>query len=69
MTSGSLLRVVLADDEPIAQRRLERLLGRTGLVEIVGLTGDCDQTVEAVKRLRPDLLLLDVQMPGATGSP
>ena len=61
------LRVVIADDEPLARRRLSRLLLRTGQVEIVGEAIDCDHCVETVLRLRPDLLLLDVEMPGGSG--
>ncbi|MFV0301540.1 MAG: LytR/AlgR family response regulator transcription factor [Paracoccus sp. (in: a-proteobacteria)] len=67
MTGRSPLRVLIADDEPIARRRLARQLARTGMAEVIGEAGDFDQTVQAVRMLRPDLLLLDVQMPGGDG--
>ncbi|MFV0384776.1 LytR/AlgR family response regulator transcription factor [Paracoccus sp. (in: a-proteobacteria)] len=61
------LRALIADDEPIARRRLARLLGQATGVSVIGEAGDGDQTVRAVQSLRPDLLLLDVQMPGGDG--
>ena len=61
------MRVVIADDEAIARRRLARLLSRVDGVALAGEAVDCDTTVETVRRLRPDLLLLDVQMPGGDG--
>lgn len=61
------LRVLIADDEAIARRRLARLLARLDGITLAGEAIDCDTTVEAVQRLRPDLLLLDVQMPGGDG--
>lgn len=67
MTEDSLIRALIADDEPIARRRLARLLARLANVVIVGEAGDCDQTLAAVRQLRPDLLFLDIQMPGGDG--
>lgn len=61
------MRVLIADDEPIARRRLARLLADLDDVTVLGEVGDCDQAVAAVRRLRPDLLLLDIQMPGGDG--
>lgn len=67
MSADSRLRVLIADDEPIARRRLARQLLRTGMVDLIGEAGDVAQTVRAMQMLRPDLLLLDVQMPGGDG--
>ncbi len=67
MTDLAPCRVLIVDDEPLARRRLRRLLeGRPG-VEIVGEAGDGRSAVEAVQTLRPDLLFLDVQMPHLDG--
>lgn len=65
--SARTLRVLIADDEPLARARLEDLLRRDPAVEIVGTAADGDEAVDEIGRLRPDLVFLDVQMPGKTG--
>src|SRR5438094_814565 len=66
MAEGKV-RALVVDDEPLARRRLCRLLRAAPAVELVGECGDGAAAVEAVERLAPDLLLLDVQMPGVDG--
>lgn len=61
------LRVVLADDEELAVRQLQRLLGSYPAVEVVGVAGDGEQAVELVDRLLPDLVFVDIEMPGLNG--
>src|SRR5262249_53415620 len=61
------LRTLIVDDEPLARRRLRRLLRAAPCVELVGECGDGVAAVEAVERERPDLLLLEVQMPELDG--
>lgn len=61
------LRVVVADDEPLARRRMRSLLARDGGVEVVAECASGPEAVEAVGAHRPDVLFLDVQMPGMTG--
>lgn len=63
----SALRVVVADDEPLARRRLRSLLRRHPEVEVVAEAASGPDAVEAVREHRPDVLFLDVQMPGMTG--
>jgi len=65
--SQPLLRVVIADDEPLGRMRLRRLLEAQPDVEIVGVVADGASAIEAVQRLSPDLLFLDVEMPRKTG--
>ena len=61
------MRVLLVDDEPAALERLSALLGQLDDVEIVGLARDGREAAEAVEALRPDLVLLDIQMPERSG--
>ncbi len=67
MSSPATLRAVLVDDEPLARRLLRSLLDREQDIEVVAECGDGEQAVEAVHRERPDLLFLDIQMPGMDG--
>jgi two-component system, LytTR family, response regulator len=61
------VRILIVDDEAPARSRLRKLLGGYPECEIVGEAGDGLRAVSEAERLRPDLLLLDVQMPGLTG--
>jgi two-component system LytT family response regulator len=61
------LRVLIVDDEPLARMRLEDLLRHESDVQIVGTADNGRAAIEGIRRLRPDLVFLDVQMPGATG--
>lgn len=61
------VRTLVADDEPLARKRLARLLEREPGVELVASCGSGPETVAAVQRHTPDLLFLDVQMPGLDG--
>ena len=65
--AGKTIRVVIADDEPLAIQRLEDLLAKEDGVEIVATPSNGDDAVDAIRELRPDLVFLDVQMPGRTG--
>lgn len=61
------LRAVIIDDEPLAIRRLEQALDPIGQVEVVGSAPDGRRGLELVKALAPELVFLDVQMPGLDG--
>ncbi|MEA2235827.1 MAG: two-component system, LytTR family, response regulator [Thermoanaerobaculia bacterium] len=65
--SEKTLRVLIADDELLARQRIEDLLAKEHGVEIVGTASTGTEAVEKVRELKPDLLFLDVQMPGLTG--
>ncbi|HET7274705.1 MAG TPA: LytTR family DNA-binding domain-containing protein [Longimicrobiaceae bacterium] len=67
MTSSESLRVLIVDDELLARQRLEDLLEKEERVEIVGMIDNGTSAVEAIRTLKPDLVFLDVQMPGMTG--
>jgi two-component system LytT family response regulator/two-component system response regulator LytT len=61
------LRTVLVDDERLAREELGFLLGQLGGVDVVGQAGNGVEALAAIDRLQPDLVFLDVQMPGLTG--
>ena len=67
MGEQPLLRVLIVDDEPLGRRRVAGLLREQPGVEIVGMIGDGASAVEAIRKLAPDLVFLDVQMPGMSG--
>jgi two-component system, LytTR family, response regulator len=67
MTSERPLRVLIVDDEHLARQRLKDLLQREEGVEIIGMADNGAAAVEAIDSLEPDLVFLDVQMPGMTG--
>src|SRR5262245_16470058 len=62
-----MMRAVLVDDEQLARDELGFLLGQLGAVEVIGQAGNGVEALSAIDRLRPDLVFLDVQMPGLTG--
>ncbi|MHA6783349.1 response regulator [Pseudonocardia saturnea] len=64
---GVAVRVVLADDEPLMRAGLRTVLEAGGTVRVVGEADDGDALLEQVHRHRPDVVLVDVQMPGAGG--
>lgn len=61
------MKALLVDDEPPARRELRRMLAIFPWIEIVGEAGNIDDAVEKVTSLAPELLFLDIQMPGGTG--
>ncbi|SOD02518.1 two component transcriptional regulator, LytTR family [bacterium JGI 053] len=67
MSGETTVRVLIADDEPLARQRLEDLLRPIPGAVLVGTAADGDEAVDAIRRLRPDVVFLDVQMPGKTG--
>jgi two-component system LytT family response regulator len=62
-----MIRTLVIDDEQPARERLKQLLGAHPDVEIVGEADDGVQAAEKIAELAPDLVLLDIQMPGASG--
>ena len=61
------LRAVLVDDEQLARDELGFLLGQVGGIEVVGQADNGFEALTAIDRLQPDVVFLDVQMPGLNG--
>ena len=64
---NATIRVLVVDDEPLARERLLDLLAHEPGVEVVGTADNGVAAVEAIRERHPDLVFLDVQMPGKTG--
>ena len=67
VTKNEGLRVLIVDDESHARRDLRRMLGKLEGVEIAGEAADGPEAVRLARKLAPDALLLDIQMPGLDG--
>jgi two-component system LytT family response regulator len=61
------MRAFLVDDEALALKRLQRMLAVTKRVQIVGSSKDPVEAVPAILEAKPDMLFLDIEMPGMTG--
>ena len=66
-TPQEAIRTMIVDDEVLARENVEALLRDDPEIEIIAQCGNGHQAVEAIEEHRPDLLFLDVQMPGLTG--
>ncbi len=67
MADQKPIRVLIVDDEPLARQRVEDMVRHEPDAEVVGTADSGPAAVDAIQRLRPDLVFLDVQMPGGTG--
>lgn len=59
---------LVVDDEPIARAGLRRMLLAFEWVEVIGEAGDGQSAIDAIESLKPELVFLDVQMPGLIGT-
>lgn len=62
-----MIRVLIADDHQLARKALQALLERADDIEIVGEARDGQQAVELAQRIQPDIVLMDMAMPGLSG--
>lgn len=67
MPDRTPIRVLIVDDEPLARQRVADMVRHEVGAEIVGEADSGPAAVESIRRLRPDVVFLDVQMPGTTG--
>ena len=61
------MKALIVDDEPLARRELRRLLAAHRSIQIVGEAGDIDEARGCIESLVPEIVFLDIQMPGGTG--
>lgn len=64
---GEKIHVLLVDDHPVVRQGLRGMLATTPDMEVVGEASDGASAVEQIAALRPDVVLLDIRMPGANG--
>ena len=67
MTDPARLKILIADDEPLAAERLQMMLARLEGIHLVGTAHDGESAVRMAETLSPDLVLLDIAMPGLDG--
>src|SRR5436309_13791278 len=61
------LRLLIADDHPVFRHGIRALLGATPDVEVVGEATSGDEAIALAETLQPDVILMDIQMPGVNG--
>ncbi len=61
------VRILIVDDHEMARKGLAAMLGTTDWLSIVGEAADCASGLDLARRLRPDVVLLDIRMPGGDG--
>ena len=66
-TGETMIRVVLADDHPFVRRGIRNILQKTSDIKVVGEAEDGRQALQMVDELKPDVLVLDIEMPGMKG--
>jgi two-component system, LytTR family, response regulator len=67
MTEDKKLKALIVDDEPIACRRIQRMLADDPEIQVVATSTNGEQALQAIQQFAPDLLFLDIQMPGMNG--
>ena len=65
--SNNTIKAIIVDDERLARNELKKLLEQHPEIQIVDEASNVDEGVEKIDLLRPDLIFLDIQMPGKTG--
>ncbi len=61
------MKALIVDDERLARNELKRLLENFPKIEVIGEASNADEAIEMIENLKPDLLFLDIQMPGKNG--
>ena len=67
MSTVTRIRVVIVDDHAIVREGIAEVLSQSGEFEVVGQAGDGEEAVAVVAELRPDVVIMDILMPGKNG--
>ncbi len=67
LTNNSMIRVLIVDDQPLVRKSMRALLRRYADIECIGDARDGHEAVELTARLQPDVVLMDINMPGLNG--
>src|SRR6266550_3784276 len=62
-----LVRVLIVDDSAYVRKTIKQILSRSPFIEVVGIAGDGEEALEKVAELHPDVVTLDLLMPGLDG--
>ena len=65
--NGGLIRVLVVDDSAFVRKTIKQMLSRSPFIEVVGIAGDGEEAIEKVRELSPDVVTLDLMMPGLDG--
>ena len=64
-----MLKVYIADDSVVVRGKLKEALEEQGSIEVVGESGDAEQAIQEIRRLDPQVSIMDIRMPGGGGLP
>ena len=62
-----IIKVLVADDHPVVRKGLQSFLGRQSHLRVVGEACDGDEALRQTRQLKPDVVLMDISMPGSDG--
>src|SRR5947207_15578506 len=60
-------RIVIVDDHPLFRKGLEQLIHSDGAFEVCGEAGNASEAMDVIRKLNPDLAIVDLSLPGANG--
>ena len=61
------MRILIADDSPVIQNRLVKMVSHIHNAKVVGLASDGEEAITSIQKLKPDLVILDLRMPKVNG--
>ncbi len=67
MAPSAAIRIVIVDDHSIVREGLRTLLGDEPMIDIIGEAGNADDAIDIIEKTRPDVVLMDVALPGRSG--